>query len=962
MATYKIQVGKPPTQNAVSFLDAQSPVNTDFVGSATLTEATGNGFYAGTVGAPTSYWRGFTAAAGSTGDVLRCVGHSVNNFDVHTNAFIVGKTARIRRIENGVFVDVRTSEVIEAHTYGLNPIIKYGVYTGTEAEFLVPAFHTRDSPITYSVAAVDPATALWGAMSSYVELPLVSNSVTGTADTAVTSLAPVTTNGGVAGPGAALAAPTNIAVAEKAANSQVHKVTWDAVPGATHYIVFYTPNPMAEATHDPRIVLAPDPANPVGPHDFVFLSGEILEQSEADSGRFWAVNAAADDYMPRTASNRLGSDPLKGKPSWVAFDGDKPDALLPDHFLRMTATAGQQVELQHYYSGGTLQTFYTHLVPGDVWKVEMWIKASEALTMPFQNFHPHVTDNSMNVTTSWQKVAFTFTASGVADTPTAYAWAMRYLATGNLTVDVAGLKVWNSSFGTGEYGEPLASTPATTHLRSHTLIKLGSVDMTMKGYLGYTGSTYRSETLQTLLKTCKDRNLIPHLQIEPIYTRADFSDLMAYLAAPVSSGHPMALLRQSHGQTTPWTSVFKQILLELGNEIWNSTNGFFLMPAMTDASTLAEYSGMTAAGYLMESIAQDLKADTHWNSKLKFFAGGWARQPQFTEELLRAFPACDYIGIAAYTSGWDVNSNILEDNIAVAQNLLSVVANHGHTMDQHADVVARVNADRALAGIPPVRATCYEAGPGYQIDGLNDAIVTPESSLEEARIQATLFAACANMDSFLYMAARDFAAANFFTIGPGAGYIGKSQDGDGGREFTPYAFWADFAARMGEMKVYSADMMRVDTFTGVGTSGVGEFELDSAGMYFVESITYPGKFALVGINRKVDKTVWPDSDPDYDAQDRGTQDWLFATGFKSFTSCTQMSLEQNCNNHNRHLDGTRIEIINGANTRVADPTCVDTSATFSDITNSITDASRVEMAGVNGGNARVLFFEGVSFE
>lgn len=80
-------------------------------------------------------------------------------------------------------------------------------------------------------------------------------------------------------------------------------------------------------------------------------------------------------------------------------------------------------------------------------------------------------------------------------------------------------------------------------------------------------------SLGEFLALCLEVGAEPWYVVPPTFSLAEMENLAAYLAAPVSSGHEYALLRQAHGQENPWTDVFPTIHLEYGNEMWGSGYG-----------------------------------------------------------------------------------------------------------------------------------------------------------------------------------------------------------------------------------------------------------------------------------------------------------------------------------------------------------------------------------------------------
>ncbi len=73
--------------------------------------------------------------------------------------------------------------------------------------------------------------------------------------------------------------------------------------------------------------------------------------------------------------------------------------------------------------------------------------------------------------------------------------------------------------------------------------------------------------LHEFLELCKEIGCDPWICIPGTSTPAEMSDLMDYLNG--SDKTEYGKLRISRGQVTPWTSVFKNIHIEFGNEAWN---------------------------------------------------------------------------------------------------------------------------------------------------------------------------------------------------------------------------------------------------------------------------------------------------------------------------------------------------------------------------------------------------------
>ncbi len=149
-------------------------------------------------------------------------------------------------------------------------------------------------------------------------------------------------------------------------------------------------------------------------------------------------------------------------------------------------------------------------------------------------------------------------------------------------------------------------------------------------------------SLHEFLELCKEVNAEPWYVISPTFSQEDLRNLAAYLAAPVSSGHPYAILRQNLGQSEPWTTVFQKIHLEYGNEMWGAASGgdpFF------GASALG--------GVRLGTIAHDrfgfIKASPYFDAnRFDFIIGGQSAFPGRQGEIEANSSNHDSIALAPY--------------------------------------------------------------------------------------------------------------------------------------------------------------------------------------------------------------------------------------------------------------------------------------------------------------------------
>lgn len=104
----------------------------------------------------------------------------------------------------------------------------------------------------------------------------------------------------------------------------------------------------------------------------------------------------------------------------------------------------------------------------------------------------------------------------------------------------------------------------------------------------------------------------PWITISPYSTAQDMVNITAYMSGTCGNGNAYTTMRCNYGQTTPWTSVFSNIYLEMGNEVWNSPNGVNLWTG-----------GGQAYGGLVASNVTAFKGSAYYTSNQKFVASGF---------------------------------------------------------------------------------------------------------------------------------------------------------------------------------------------------------------------------------------------------------------------------------------------------------------------------------------------------
>ena len=101
----------------------------------------------------------------------------------------------------------------------------------------------------------------------------------------------------------------------------------------------------------------------------------------------------------------------------------------------------------------------------------------------------------------------------------------------------------------------------------------------------------------------------------------------------------------------------------------------------------------------------------------------------------------------------------------------------------------------------------YEAGPGYALDGLNNAHVTEEQGRAQEQVMKSLAAGTATLDSFLARAYQGFTLQNFFAYGRGMLWTSHAKWYHGGQAYPSWKLLALFNNQA------AGDMLRTETMS-----------------------------------------------------------------------------------------------------------------------------------------------------
>ena len=212
---------------------------------------------------------------------------------------------------------------------------------------------------------------------------------------------------------------------------------------------------------------------------------------------------------------------------------------------------------------------------------------------------------------------------------------------------------------------------------------------TRSGYSAwYTEQDQIPVGLHDFLVLCQTVGAEPWYTLQPGMTTQEMSNLMDYLGGSTSTVY--GARRAALGQSAPWTSVFKTIHLEFGNEVWN---GIFGGANMSDevgyGSRAAVLFGTARASASFSPAAFDLILD------------GWAAVPYWNQLVLASSANYDSIDVAPYlfNSFNNASSSEAEFGPMFAQPEL---------FDSTAGGQMQLQAATAAAATTPAKLAVYE--------------------------------------------------------------------------------------------------------------------------------------------------------------------------------------------------------------------------------------------------------------
>jgi hypothetical protein len=619
--------------------------------------------------------------------------------------------------------------------------------------------------------------------------------------------------------------------------------------------------------------------------------------------RVWG-SRGAQLLRPRPIDFWSDEDPGR---SWT-LRNHAPDTPVEDAgqtYLEITLGAGKRAQVGSINHGGVDQDWYD-VLETHPYRMDVWLRSDRPSQVTFfftgtsGSYRGAIAPVTFATGPEWRKATALITPPSVMQSGLG-SMVLRFEGAGTFSVD--NFRVYRADAAFLDYtpeeyarleeaGRPM--------LRTHAFIKTGVTSYDLEQFTnpggGASGTVY-GNTLPQTLGVLERAGSDLWLQVEPHFTPDELQGLVEYLAAPAAPGRRWAEKRRDQGRAAPWTDAFDKIYFEVGNETWNGIFHPWVFQPMTDAATGKKYARGEVYGMFQEHVIAALRASPWWkeaglDAKVKFVIGGWNRQP-YGEQAARRSPNSDFMTVAAYNGGWDENEGPPTRTLPSYFSVLNQVSQASiPNARRHAEEIARLARDRGR----PILSGTYEAGPGYALNGLNNARVTKEQAAVQEEVMKSQSAGVATLDSFLAQAAEGYALQNFFTFSEGARWTSHARWQNGGQAYPQWQLIA-LLNREG-----LGDMLQVDiraTPTTDLTKGKRRIAVRNAPLVSAYATRRGDRVNLFVISRRV---------PGYpDAGDDGCTPTEIELPFRSARSMTLHRMDGVYDATNVRREETRVE-------------------------------------------------------
>ncbi|MEI6603285.1 MAG: Ig domain-containing protein, partial [Clostridia bacterium] len=615
-----------------------------------------------------------------------------------------------------------------------------------------------------------------------------------------------------------------------------------------------------------------------GDYAFIYKKTNTMDP-ESVSMRMTRSNAGGDVFSYDKNTTTL---------TRVAHPGTIPPTFTEkgETCLEVDAKAGSiglgQYKYFPFIPGNGESQWYSQLRPGAPYKVEVWMRQVGLADSGKVKFEFNGGDGAYsvanqvtpwNVTGTWQKFTYEFTGPAYPTSGWHISFGFKFTGPGKLYMDnflmYRNDAVHNYKPFTPQqvgFDELMDSMPSSGKKPSIRFYGLSFNDSTMDaqtsnyassnynlGWAPSIGSASRMTIAQSMDWAYKTGNssatrAVPYFTVPVDYYENEWKGLIEYLGVPYDPGtdtpesKPFAYKRyvQRGNNGTPWTSEFREIMIELGNETWHngwmeSWDGFGQANAVTAGGK--EYG--LFAKYIFNDVIGGMPAWTsnNLNSKIKFSLGAFYnwQTDSYGELATQQGGNVSYLGHANYVGPkWetgDTGESVFNDH-GVQESLVGMVTGVKAQIDGTADTRDLLNS---TAGTN-YQLEAYEGGPsGYSIYGVS------ETSENYGKSEAMGLAA---LDTWLYSSYRGYKSQNYLGYGSGSMWSSHTMPEAGG--FVPHAGW--LALKMRNKYATGDNMLQTTEYSNPTYDRVGT-DVPLTGVYAMKDDS--NNYSVFVLNRKL---------------------------------------------------------------------------------------------------------------
>ncbi len=846
--------------NPARFVVTTDVVNEDVPAITATIGAVGNSWLRSGGAFEPVHWRSRWFASEDSAD--RIVANNLHQFDSLREGFLDGAQVRVYRILNGKMTLVRQDRVAEnGHAISswrsnIGRLIAPGQSSYT---FAWASFNRPDVPYYFALQAVD------------------KNGNRSEASNAVSFVRP-TTVGGKSGALQTFREPRNKAETDApAAPSNLQgtiqedgslALTWD--PSPSDDLAGYV---LLRSDYDPKdhrgeylqlAGKAKSDQEKIRQGDMVIVAKEFRAGSRKKyhANRVWDANRNNRDTLPGMIGFYPDENPDK---TWrlVPHAKDTPVTEAGETFLQLELGEGQSHAFSEYNHAGSAQYWYEVLEPGKDYVVEFWMKYAGAgtpqVTFKTNGLHENeIAPGSFTPTGEWKQHRHTFQVSQVHDSSRASQMVLELNGAGTYSID--NYRVYRADTAFLDYLPRTYAQLAESgmiSLRTHGPIKTGTTTYSMDQYTnpgGVLENIRKANTLPQVLQIMRKAEVIPWLQIEWHMSPEEWLGFVEFMAAPYDpavdtpESKPWAFKRYSQGQARPWVDEFDKIWFEIGNETWNWLFNPWVFEAMPDGATGEKFQRGKVYGLFQEHVREVLRSSPYWSAELdrkfEYVIGGWRHQ-NFSEQAAQASPNTLHVQQAAYNGGWDEGEGPPSTTPPSYFNVLAQVnQTAGPAARSLLEIVQNASAGHGGTQVPGT----YEAGPGYALNGLNNARVSPEQARQQEEVMKSLTGGTATLDSFLVRSYYGHKIQNFFTFSEGQRWSSHAEWYHGGQAYPCWKVLEVFN------KYGTGDMLRTET-ESVPTADLAQFKrrqgVEDAPLAAVYASREGDRLTLFVLSRKI---------------------------------------------------------------------------------------------------------------